>query len=114
MSRQRVEATANRYRGFFQRSLIKISQEEDLAQTTPLRHSSLDRESRGKDSDVGYDGQGQSVSHVWSLPLIPEAEFGEQGRMSDCTKIRRYVERDCPDLMSHIECLYPLLGESKH
>ena len=36
-------------------------------------------------------------------------EFGEKGRMSDCTK--RYVQRDSPDLTSDIEGLHPLLRE---
>ena len=30
-------------------------------------------------------------------------QFREQGRMSDCIKGSRYVQRDCPDLMSDIE-----------
>ena len=29
--------------------------------------------------------------------------FGEQGRMPDCIKSSRYVQRDGPDLMSDIE-----------
>ena len=40
-------------------------------------------------------------------------EFAEQGRMPDCVKSTRYVQRDGPDLMSDIEGLHPLLGESK-
>ena len=39
--------------------------------------------------------------------------FGEHGSMPDCVKSTRYVQRDGPDLMSDIEGLYPLLGESK-
>ena len=33
--------------------------------------------------------------------------------MPDCIKSIRYVQRDCPYLMSDIEGLHPLLGESK-
>ena len=40
-------------------------------------------------------------------------KFGEQGGMPDCIASSRYVERDGPDLMSNIEGLHPLLGESK-
>ena len=30
-------------------------------------------------------------------------QFGEQGRMPDCNKSSRYVQRDIPDLISDIE-----------
>ena len=40
-------------------------------------------------------------------------QFGEQGRIPDCIKSSRYVQTDGPDLMSDIEGLHPLLGESK-
>ena len=39
--------------------------------------------------------------------------YGEQVRMPDCIKSTRYVQRDCPDLMSDTEGLHPLLGELK-
>ena len=31
-------------------------------------------------------------------------EFGEQGGMPDCIKRTKYVQRDCPDLVSDILC----------
>ena len=40
-------------------------------------------------------------------------EFGEQGRMPDCIKSPRHVQRDGPHPMSDNEDLHPLLGESK-
>ena len=40
-------------------------------------------------------------------------QFGEQGRMSDCVQIMRYVQRDSPEFMSDNEGLHPLLGELK-
>ena len=40
-------------------------------------------------------------------------QFGEQGRITDSIKSSRYVQRDGPDLMSGIEGLHPLFGESK-
>ena len=40
-------------------------------------------------------------------------QFGEQGRTPDCIKSMRYVQRDGPDLLSDIEGLHRLLGESK-
>ena len=36
-------------------------------------------------------------------------QFGEQGRMPDCNKSMRYVQRDDPDLMTDIEGLHSLL-----
>ena len=38
-------------------------------------------------------------------------ELGEQGKMSDCIKSTRYVQRDGRDLLSDIEGLHPLLGK---
>ena len=38
-------------------------------------------------------------------------EFGEQGRMADCTENTRYVQRDGPDLTSDVEGLHPSLVE---
>ena len=38
-------------------------------------------------------------------------QFLEQGRMPDCIKTTRCIQRDGPDLMSDIEGLYPLLDE---
>ena len=40
-------------------------------------------------------------------------EFGEQGRMPDCSKSMRHVQKEGPELISYIEGLHPLLGESK-
>ena len=42
-----------------------------------------------------------------------QTEFGEQVGLPDCIESSRHVERYCPDLMSNIEGLHPLLGESK-
>ena len=41
-------------------------------------------------------------------------QFGKQGRMPDCIRSSRYVQRDGPDLKSDIDGLHPLLGEWKH
>ena len=38
--------------------------------------------------------------------------FGEQGGILDCIKSMRYVQREGCDLMSDIEGLHPLIGES--
>ena len=49
------------------------------------------------------------------LPFLPSKDsigrqFGEQGRMADCNKSKRYVQR-LPDLMCDIEGLHPLVAE---
>ena len=38
-------------------------------------------------------------------------ELGEKGRMPDCIKSTRYVQRNGPVLMSEIEGLHPLVVE---
>ena len=42
-----------------------------------------------------------------------DREFAEQGRMPGCVESSRHVQRDCPDLMSDMKGLHPLLGETK-
>ena len=60
----------------------------------PLRATCCPREGR------------KSVIQEWGWPWIPLGrQFDEQGRMPDCIKSSRYVQRDGPDLMSDIEDL---------
>ena len=57
----------------------------------------------------------EEVSHP-RVELVLDAigrKCGEQGRMPDPIESSKYVLRDGPDLMSDIEGLHPLLGESK-
>ena len=51
--------------------------------------------------------RGEDVSHPRvELTLDSTSrQFGEQGRMPDCTKSLRYVQRNGPDLISDIEGL---------
>ena len=40
-------------------------------------------------------------------------EFGEQGKMTDCIKSKRYVQRNSADPMTDVKGLHPLLDEYK-
>ena len=85
-----------------------------MAQKTVSGHSSLDRKRRSKDYFEGHTFA-LRVEEV-SKPCVELAldaisrEFGEQGRMRDCIKSLRYLQRNGPDLMSNIEGLHPFLG----
>ena len=75
-----------------------------------MGYSSLDRERRRKGS-VESDTLVTRVVEVRN-PRVELAldsigrQFGEQGRMPDCIKSSRYVQREGPDLMSEIEGLH--------
>ena len=85
--------------------IINEDQEEDWAQNTALT-------GRGVESHT----LAMRVEEV-SKPRVELAfdaigrEFGEWGRMPDCIKSTRYVQRDGPDLMSDNEGLHHVLGE---
>ena len=78
-----------------------------------MGYSSIDRERRLRGSIESHTSlRGEEVSNPrveFVLDSIGK-QFREQGRIPDCIKSSRYVQRDDPDLMSDVEGLHPLLG----
>ena len=75
-----------------------------------MRNSSLDRETRLKGSVESHmlTMRGEEVRNPRvELALdVKSRQFGEQGRMPDCIKSSRYVQRVGHDFMSDIEGLH--------